>query len=118
MMIECRELARHVIGRVIGGRPRRSEPDVLRHRRERAEDRHRIHAGRVLITVANADLEAAAEPVGDREPVGEEQEIELALLQQLRNAHIMRERQKRGLVLGIAPDRMTVDHRARNQEPA
>jgi hypothetical protein len=117
-VVEGRELAGHVVGRAIGRRPRRPEADVPRHGRKRAEDRHRIHARCVLIAVADTDLVAAAEAVGDRQPIGEKQEVELSLLEHARDMRVVRERQEIGVVRGIAPDRMTVDHRTRDQEPA
>ncbi len=84
-----------------------------RHRSKRSEDRQRIHARGILVSVPYAGLVTHAVTVRDRQPIREEQKIEPPALERLGNLDIMLKAEKIGLVLRIAPYRVAMNNRPR-----
>ena len=110
--IERREAARDVIGLVVGRRRRADEADVLRHRRERREQRHRLDPRDVGRARQGFAIVALA---GQR--VGRKHQIEQPALGGLRHLDIFREIQpavRPGILVPPAGDVM----RRRPQEHA
>ena len=66
---------------VIRGGARGTEPDMPRRRRKSTQNRDRIHASRVLVAAANSDFLVVAKPVGNRQPVGEEDQVKLSAIE-------------------------------------
>src|ERR1700751_4640370 len=115
-MIDRPKFPRQMIGLVVGGGTRRTKADMPRRRRQRTENRHRIHARGILIAMAYSDFLVVAISVGDREAICEKDEIELPLLELARNLDVILRRQERHLVGGISPERVAMRHRTCDQE--
>src|ERR1700722_7780575 len=116
-MIDRAKLAGEMIGLIVGGRTCCTETDVPRGRRKRAQNRHRIHAGGILIAVANPDFLVVAKSVGNREAVRKKDQVKFPLLELTRHLDIIFGREKRHLTRRISPKRMAMGHWARDQKP-
>ena len=66
--------------------------------------------------MAYSDLLVVAKPIGNREPVGEEDQVELSTLQCTRDLNIVIGRKERHGMSGIAPQRMAVCDGSRNEK--
>src|ERR1700722_2164556 len=115
-VIDGAKLSREMIRLVIGGGARRTEPDMPRRRCEGAKNRDRIHACGILVPVAYSDLLVIAESIGDREPVGKEDQVELSALQRARDLDIIIGRKERHRMRGIAPQRMAMCDGSRDEK--
>jgi hypothetical protein len=102
-VIDGLEFPCEMIRLVIGRRPCRTEPDMLRRRRQDAENRDRIHARGVLVSVPDSDLLVVAKSIGNRKPVGKEDQVELSALQRASDLDIIVSGQKRDIVGRVAP---------------
>src|SRR6516164_8181220 len=101
---------------VVSRRASGAKADVVRGRGERAENRHWIHASRILVTMTNSDRLVVAKPVRNGKAIGKEDQIELASLERLRDVDVVRGGEKRDGARRVPPKRMAMCYGAGDQK--
>jgi hypothetical protein len=91
---------------------------MTRYRRKCTEYRHRVHPSCVLIAMAYAGAMTFPVTIRNRESICEKHEVELSALKQSSYLDIVGKAQKVSEMLRIAPDRVAMNHRACDHEPA
>ena len=100
-VIERCELAGDMVGLVEAGRGRTDEPDALRHRRQRRQQRDRLELG--LVAMGRSAQEGHIVPACAH-AVGQEDQIELGGLGSARQCNVVLEVDARvGLGIGMSP---------------
>jgi hypothetical protein len=89
---------------------------VPRRCRQGTKDGDRIHASGILVTVPYSDFLVVAVSVGDRQPVGEKDQVELSALKGACDINVIARGEKRHLMCRVPPERMTMRNRACNQK--
>src|SRR4029077_16078933 len=89
---------------------------MARGRRKCPENGHRVHAGRILIAMANSDGLVVPVAIGDGEAICEKDQIKPATLENTCDLDVVLGRKERHGMRRVAPQRVAVRHRTCDQE--
>jgi hypothetical protein len=89
---------------------------MARLAREEGDDRQGVEPRRILRTIAEGEIAAAAELIRHAEAIGEEDEIEKPILQHPRDIRVELRISEAACGERVPPDRVAMHHRPRDQE--
>src|SRR5262245_10042919 len=89
---------------------------MARGRRKCPQNGHRVHAGRILIAMANSDGLVVPVAIRDGETICEKDQIKPATLENACDLDVVLGRKERHGMRRVAPQRVAVRHRACDQE--